>query len=123
MPGASNSPVLQQAYAIQAQARDLITKKLAGEPLPESQVCAWMDNRRDLAAADLTTPLDALAVAHGLLQGVDCLHRFADDPETLRYVAGELALAASSIIEFLEETAGVTREALGLFDDYGPVRN
>lgn len=123
MASPHRSPVLQQAYAIQAQARDLMTKKSAGEPLPDAQVCAWMDNRRDLAAADLATPLDALAVAHGLLQGVECLHRFADDPETLRYVVGEVALAASGIIEFLEEAAGVTREALGLFDDYGPVWN
>lgn len=124
MPRAFSSPILRQAHAIQAEARDILARKARGMPLSEEEVGAWMDNRRSLAAADLTTPIDALAVAHGLLQAIECAPRFADDEESLEYMAGEMALAALSLIQFLEECTGVTREALGLFDNYtGPRRH
>lgn len=124
MSRAFSSPILRQAHAIQAEACDILGRKMRGEPLTEEEVAAWMDNRRSLAAADLTTPIDALAVAHGLLQAIECTPRFADDAESLNYMAGEMTLAALSLIQFLEDCTGVTREALGLFDNYtGPRRH
>lgn len=124
MPGASSYPVLVQAHAVQTEVRDIIAKKARGEPLTEAEVSAWMDSRRKLASSEVRTPIDALAIAHGLLQGVECIPRVDDDREALVYLVEELTAATSGIIRFLEENTGVTRETLGLFDNYiGPPRH
>lgn len=124
MPGSPSYPVLQQAHAVQTEARDILTKRVRGEPLSEARGAAWMDDRRKLATSEVTTTVDALALAHGLLQGVECITRFDDDREALEYLVGEIAAATTGIIRFLEDNTGVTRETLGLFDNYiGPPRH
>lgn len=118
------SPVLRQAYAVQDFARNIMMKRDQGVEPDGETLALWMLERRNLAGAEITTSLDALAVSHQLLQCISALHRFSEDADALGYMASETAIAVGGLIRFLEGCSGVTREALGLHDDYcGPTRN
>lgn len=123
MDGAPLPPILQRAYDIQKRARTFIMQRDQGRALDNEAVAEWMFDRHELAASPITEPLDGLALAHHLLQDISVLHRIADDPVALNMMATDMAAAAMGIIRFFEECTGVTRDDVGLFNDYGPVAN
>lgn len=117
-------PVLKQAYVIQDIARRVMVQREQGIEPDEQVMAEWMQVRRNLAGAEITSPVEGIAVAHQLIQAVSALPRFSEDPDALNYMAAEIGVAAVGLLRFFEEHSGVTREALGLYDDYcGPTRN
>ena len=129
MTQAQNSPLLQEAHAVQREARALMALRdrygITSDAF-QDRMMAWVLQRQKLAATPITSPLEGLIVAHTLRQcsGAIPVCMEMDDEGSLFVLAAELLVAGTSLIAFFETSAGLSRADLGLHDDYlGPVRN
>ena len=73
-------------------------------------------------SSPITTPVDALIVAHAMELAANAVAICADceNPETFRFLALELSLALQNLIPFIERQAGMTRGQLNLDHTFTP---
>ena len=115
----ARSKLLPEALDIQKLMRELRSMQATGQSdgkTFDNLIMGFVSRRRELVSLPVTTPVDALIVAHamevaanGVATCADC-----DNPETFRFLALELLLALENLIPFIEKKAGVTRGQLNL---------
>lgn len=120
------SALLSKALSVQAEAQDLMAASNTGM-VSDERWGRWATRHRALAGSSVNSPIDALVVAHTLLQcstKLPSLVLAGDSVESLAYLTAEILEAASGLTTYLEDTAGLQRSDLGLHDDFvGPIRN
>ena len=121
----AGSTLLPDALDIQKMTRELRTMRDAGESESEAfktLLESFVSWRRDLVSSPITTPVDALIVAHVMETAANAVAVCADseNPDTFRFLALELSLALQNLIPFIENKAGVTRGQLDLDHTFTP---
>ena len=121
----AGSTLLPEALDIQKLTRELRTMRDAGQSGSEAfetLLEGFVSWRRDLVSSPITTPVDALIVAHVMESAANAVAICADceNPETFRFLALELSLALQNLIPFIERQAGTTRGQLNLDHTFTP---
>jgi hypothetical protein len=121
----AGSTLLPDALDIQRLARELRTLRDAGQSgseVFETLLDGFVSRRRALVSTPITTPVDALVVAHAMESAIHAVDVCADseNPDTFRFLALELSLALQNLIPFIENKAGVTRGQLDLDQTFTP---
>ena len=122
---AAGSMLLPEALDIQKLTRELRTMRDAGQSgseVFETLVEGLVSRRRELVSTPITTPVDALIVAHAMESAANAVAICAEceNPDTFRFLALELSLALQNLIPFVEKQAGVTRGQLNLDHTFTP---
>ena len=121
----AGSTLLPAALDIQNLARELRTMRDAGESetgVFETLLNGFVDRRRALVSTPISSPVDALILAHTMESAANAVAVCADgeSPEAFRIIATELLLALWTLIPFVEKQAGTTRGQLNLDPNFTP---
>ena len=114
-----DSRLLSEALDIQKLRHRLRAMQDAGQSGSEAfetLLEGFVNWRRDIVSSPITTPVDALIVAHTMESAANAVAVCADcqDPDTFKCLAVELLVALQNLIPFIENKAGVTRGQLHL---------
>jgi hypothetical protein len=127
MTNEANTPLLQEAHAVQHEARALMALRDQGDTTSKAfqkRMLRWVAQRRKLAATTITSPLEGLILSHTLLQcsGAIPVCMEMEDEGSLQVLASELLTASAGLIAYFESLAGHSRADLGLHEDYSATR-